>query len=376
MNIVKAKKRKVLYLPSTPLNLLVSIAHAVEFSSEQTAQIILIDQKKGQDDNIYFNALKVWKTSPFERVELTLGVAKGKCKIKERKANFVVLADLINYFPADVIAVGSDRRVEFQYLMHLRCRSAEKSSIEGWYLDDGLYSYAGRPHKWFKDSVNDVLKKIIYGFWWQEPKTVGASSWIKKAWLFQPKHAVAALQKKQTILLLPEWFTHAGVRQFSQSVCQNYGLNKVSLKELRSIKLFLLIPHPNNIKKMKGYEARIHKFLIKLHQLGIRVAVKYHPRSEQLDSLQLVCKYQALLVHSALAFEFVLPFLAPKTVVVGDVGTSLLTAQWLCPNLNVYAVLDDSDAFQNSFKFIYEQLGIKIVTDFKGVSIPSVVLND
>lgn len=364
----RSENLKVLYLPSTPLNLLLSVAHAVAYSSEQTAQIVLIDQKNSKD-NVYFNALQSWQNSPFQKIDLTLGVAKGKDKLKERKENFAKLAGLVKKFPAEVIAVGSDRRVEFQYVMHLLSKSSNE--VGGWYLDDGLYSYAGRPYKWFKDWVNGLLKKVAYGTWWQEPKTVGASAWIKQAWLFCPDNAIRELQTKQMHSIETEWFTHAYVRQFSEEVCRAYGLNQKLLSSLQSVELFLLIPHPNNIKKMMGYEERIHQFLKQMHQQDVRVAAKYHPRTEQKDPLGLEQHYQALLIPGGLAFEFVLPFLKPNATVVGDVGTALLTAQWLRPDLNVSAVLAEDDEFQSTFKTIYEQLGVNIVASFQNVKMPS-----
>lgn len=362
--MIAKTKRKVLYMPSTPLNVLVSVAHATAFSEEQISQIVLIDQKK-MDGNVYYQALKDWQNTPFERVELTLGQAKGLAKLTERKLNFAKLAGLTTLFQPNVVAVGSDRRVEFQYVMHF-CR-LNTFHVEGWYLDDGLYSYAGRPYKWFKDAINSTFKKIGYGLWWKEPKTVGASSWIDQAWLFQPGHAVAELQVKQCNVIDPKWFTSDQVKELSKAILSDYQVNDTILQTLQSVGVFLLIPHPNNIKKMKGYENRIFKFLAFLKQQGIPIAVKYHPRTPQADPLKLVKEYNALLLPGGLAFEFILPFLKWQSHVIGDVGTALLTAQWLRPDLQITAVLSEDDEFQRAFKHIYEQLGLSMVNEFSSI---------
>ncbi len=359
-------KKKVLYLPSTPLNVLVSVAHASVFSEQQTSEIVLIDQKRLKN-NLYYDALNAWKDTPFEKVSLTLGQAKGWRKIVERKRNFRELKCLFEGFQPDVIAVGSDRRVEFQYLMHL-CQHTNPA-VEGWYLDDGLYSYSGRPYKSIKDGVNSLLKKISYGFWWQEPKTVGASDWIKRVWLFQPKYAMTILQAKNCETLEPKWFTSAQIKNFSKVVASTCQMHALELQMLGTVGVFLLIPHPNNIKKMSGYEGRIFKFLDSLKQKGISVAVKYHPRTVQEDPLGFIEKYGALLLPSSLAFEYVLPFLKQGAYIIGDVGTALLTAQWLRPDLNVFAVLAENDAFQASFKNIYAQLDLRVVAEFKDIHV-------
>ncbi|BCN93948.1 hypothetical protein THMIRHAM_17330 [Thiomicrorhabdus immobilis] len=357
-------KKKVLYLPSTPLNILVAVAHASAFSEKQVSKMVLIDQKS-LEDNVYFNALYNWQESPFETLDLTFGRAKGWHKMAERKQSFAKLSELVKVFNPDAIATGSDRRVEFQYAMHTS--QSSNVAIEGWYLDDGLYSYAGRPYKYFKDVINSLLKKIGYGCWWQEPKTVGASKWIDQAWLFQPDFAVALLQAKQCQLIKPEWFVSNKVKQLSKAILSDFQVNESILRTLQNVGVFLLIPHPNNIKKMTGYEKRIFEFLTFLKQQEIPVAVKYHPRTRQVDPLKLVEEYNVLLLPSGLAFEFILPFLKKQSHVIGDVGTALLTAKWLRPDLKVTAVLAEEDAFQIKFKRIYEPLGLNMVAAFKDI---------
>lgn len=364
MNIMDSKNRKVLYLPSTPLNLLVSVAHAVAYSSEQTAQLVLIDQKN-KDENIYFQALKSWSNSPFQHVELTLGLAKGKDKLNERKANFLTLADQLKAFPADAIAVGSDRRVEFQYLMHLRSRSS--NTIEGWYLDDGLYSYAGRPSKWFKDIINSYLKKVAYGFWWQEPKTVGASKWINQAWLFSPDNAVLEVKDKICHRIPSEWFLNKGITEFLELVLRDYGVDDEVQVQLNNLDLFVLIPHPHNILKMNDYVARLECFLQKVKERGLIVAVKYHPRSKGHDFLNLIARYGVLVLPSSLAFEFVLPKLSQNSIILGGVSTVLMTAKWLRPDIKTFAILNENDHFALQFEETIKRLGISIVPEFETV---------
>jgi hypothetical protein len=353
--------RKVLYLPSTPLNLLVSVAHAVHFATQQRARLVLIDQKQTAN-NPYLQALQSWTDAPFETVTIGPGQAKGWRKLVERKQHFKKLKAVWQAFPADSIAVGSDRRVEFQYLMQLGRQT--NAQLEGWYLDDGLYSYAGRPYQRWKDGVNAGLKKLAYGLWWREPSTVGASSWIDQAWLFRPEHAVAALQNKSMRTIEIGWFAAPGVQRFSEQVCAVYGLAGESLERLQQVESLLLIPHPNNIEKMPGYVARIEAFLKTLQAHGQRVAVKYHPRTEQRDPLELEARFGALLVPAGLAFEFVLPFLPARAWVIGDVGTALLTAKWLRPELHSVAVLNENSAFEDAFRPVLQNLGVRVVKDY------------
>lgn len=359
-----SSKKKVLYLPSTPLNVLVAVAHAAAFSKEQVSQIVLIDQKN-RDDNVYFKALKQREGGLFERVELTLGTAQGWQKIAERKRNFAMLSTLFHQFQPDVIAVGSDRRVEFQYLMHQGTLSDFK--VEGWYMDDGLYSYAGRQSHWLKDSVNAVLKKIIYGTWWQEPRLVGSSLWIEQAWLFQPGQSILALNHKIKRELLAKWFASLEVKALSRAVFCGFGMDNQALERLQKTDVVMLIPHPNNIKKMHGYAERISAFMNKLKEKGKTVAIKYHPRTDGLDPLSLKKNNQFWVIPSHLAFEFVLPILKPQAVVVGDVGTTLLTTKWLRSDIQSIAVLPENNHFESDFRTLFRSFGVTVLSEFDSV---------
>lgn len=357
-------KKKVLYFPSTPLNVLVAVAHATAHSKEQISQIVLIDQKN-RHDNVYFNALTQWKNSPFERVDLTLGIAKGWQKIAERKKNFATLSNLYEQFKPDVIAVGSDRRVEFQYLMHIAKSSSSK--VEGWYMDDGLYSYAGRNSHWLKDSVNTILKKVVYGLWWQEPRLVGTSDWITQAWLFKPEQSIKALNHKAKQVLRSTWFASPCVQALSRAIFYDFGMNTLALERLQKADVILLIPHPNNIKKMRGYPDRVLHFIENLKQQGKAVAIKYHPRTEGLDPLCLQKNNPFWVMPSSLAFEFVLPMLKSNAIVVGDVGTTLLTTQWLRPDIQSIAVLPEQNDFESEFKTLFLSFGVTVVSDFDSI---------
>jgi len=362
---------KTLYLPSTPLNVLVSSALAIHTlkndSNQQVAELWLIDQKN-TDNNPYFNALRNWQHSPFQNIGLfSAGTShtsteKKQSKRKSRKQTFLTLTKELQRFTPNQVAVGSDRRVEFQFVM--QALGKKQQSTLGIYLDDGLYSYVGRPYHCVKDGVNALLKKIAYGFWWQEPKTIGASDWINQAWLFSPEHAFAPLQSKALHRLLPEWFTCSEMIELSALVANQLNYDTA---DLPGFDVVMLIPHPNNIKKIPGYKSRIKNLVMRLSQDGKKVAVKYHPRSTEKDFLQLKNHGAVDVIPAQLAFEFCLPLFSQDCLVVGDVGTALLSCKWLRPDLNVVAVLDESDSFKKRFISLSTLMDIKVTKKIEDV---------
>jgi len=122
----------------------------------------------------------------------------------------------------------------------------------------------------------------------------------------------------------------------------------------------LIIPHPNNQKKMQGYNQKIQAFVAQLIAQGKRIALKYHPREQGDDALGLANTEQVILIPTTLAFEFVLSLLPKSATVIGDVGTVLFTAKWLRDVLDIVATLSEEDTFQKRFIAITKKFEINI----------------
>ena len=355
---------RLLFLPSTPLNILVSAALACHLRQEQAgdfhAEIWLIDQKN-LANNPYLKALENWVESPFQSIKILPGVAKGRAKLAERKQNFQTIEQGLAEFHPNIIATGSDRRIEFQYAMHRMERQGTQA--QGWYLDDGLYSYAGRPYHPIKDGINSLIKKLAYGFWWQEPKTIGASNWIQQAWLFQPEQAHPLLANKQLNILPAEWFQTPEIQALSKLVRTD-----LANQDLQAISLLLLLPHPADQAKMKDYASSIKNYLRHITEQGAKVAVKYHPRQSLDDEFQLAKMSNVTLIPKSLAFEYLLADLAPQTQIVGDISTVLLTAKWLRNDLSVTGVFDPNDAYAQQFRPYFAQFDINIIENLTSLT--------
>ena len=334
-----------LYLPSTPLNLLLSAAHALAFSGRH--RLLLLDQ---MTPSPYLQALSRWADSPFEQVSEQVVPQSVGAKWRCRRDTFRQLDAWRQQGPWQAVAAGSDRRVEFQYAVS---RNAE---IQGYYLDDGLYSYMGRPWRPVKDRLDGGLKRLVYGRWWQTPSTIGASDWITDAWLFAPQQVVPALRRKRLHPIPSDWFQRSEMRRLGEIVLAQF---QVDGAELAQCKRLLLLTHPNNAGKIPGYPARIER-LLQCWQ-GDGVAAKYHPRAEG-DPFAVRAKGVKTLLPPKLAFEFLLPLLPLGMTVVGDVSTTLLTARWLRPDLKVIAMLDGVSPLEQRVLPVMQAMGVETVS--------------
>lgn len=356
------EKTSVLYMPSTPLNILVAIAHALAHIDSQESRLILIDQKD-IGNNPYINALNDWDDSPFQSVVLLPGEQTGWKKLSERKQNFRVIKSLLTEWSPQTIAVSSDRRIEFQFAIH---RQRQTQSCVGIYLDDGLYSYAGRRITSVETFFGRLIKKLAYGLWWDEPVQVGSSRWIDQAWLFQPDLAIAAYRQKSVYKLPSEWFASQSIQKLGLALSSKMGATLEMMSKLNVIDVCILVAHPNNILKMQNYQQKMDMFISSLTQRGLKVAIKYHPRVKEGDPLNLKDRVE-FVIPSQLAFEFVLPQFKHDVTIVGDVGTSVLTAKWLKSQSSVFAVLYKDDPFQLSFAGLFSRLGVTVVSTYQQV---------
>lgn len=346
---------RVLYLPSTPLNILMSATHAVRFAADQSSQIWLIDQAQ-TEPNTYTQVLKAWPESPFQQVKQFEGGA-GLNKWVTRKRNFKEFDVLLNAFRPNSLAVGSDRRIEFQYIWNY-LTSHGKNTLKSLYLDDGLYSYAGRASSVWKDGLDSLLKKCVYGRWWEEPVTVGASSKINQAWLFLPELANKdVVQGKLLTRFQTEWFQTDEILSLSRHVLESFDER---IDDYQSVDVVWFLPHPNNAEKMQNYVSHLTEAINLLTNRGYRVAIKYHPRVREVDPFKLAVTQDIKIIPNKLASEFILPTLSAHTRVMGDIGTAMLTCKWLRPDIDVIAFLSEADPFQAKFMPLMRKMGIRI----------------
>ena len=358
---MKVDCKRVLYLPSTPLNVLVCLAHACQQQNQESV-LVLIDQNT-VDTHPYLEQLTCLDNSPFTQVEMLVGAVEGVSKLALRQQNFAKLETLLAQYDFDAVATGSDRRIEFQFCMNYLSRQNSTKKMEGWYLDDGLYSYAGRKTNFFKDGFNNILKKLVYGLWWSEPRQLGTSKWISKAWLFQPLKAINNIQQKPLEKIAAQWFQNTVLQRFSRALVASV-VSKEAQEAIPKADVCILIPHPSNVKKMPDYAQRLTEVIQLAERQSRQIAIKYHPRFGGDDRFDLARHEHVTVIPTELAFESILLLLNESVHIIGDVGTALLTAKWLRPKIKVTAVLSNDNAFENKMRGILQAHGVHVTHDY------------
>jgi hypothetical protein len=322
-----------LFLASTPFNVVIAGMIALELPTNETCDLWLIDQPS--KPSVFVTKILEWRDSPFRSIRIVTHQAKSVKQKRQRKRILKHLTEQAKDLGITDLYTGNDRRIEFQWLMaHLPW------AVQGHYIDDGTYSYIGRNTSWFSDGIVDnLLKKLTYGFWWKQPETVGASDWIQIAHLAFPKHSVPQLQDK-VCRQIPD---HLSNPAFT-SLAADYS---DTLSETSKLDALIVLPHES------VRSAKTEQRLLQEGDEYERCGIKRHPRSE--SGLPEGAAHMAE-VSARVPFELLLSGLKPECCIIGDVSSALLTARWLRPQLSVVCLAEQ----RNSLTDLMSKIGIKV----------------
>jgi len=345
------------YLVSTPLQFLVASSIALRQRDTGRHHLLYIDQAPVAA-HPYLDCEARWQQSPFASRHLFFGRERRVlAKLQLRRSNFKRIAALVKEIQPARIYVGNDRRIEFQYAMHV---AQQFKPVTGIYMDEGTFTYVGRgDSRSFGDAVVDnVLKKIVYGAWWRNPPTVGASSWISEAYVAFPELVHPLLQQKKLHRLGSDYFATDAFRALAAHIVEHF---RVDAARLAALSLLLTLPHESVMARVPGYADRIRQLVRDLAARGRQIGVKYHPRNSQPDALELGGIDGVSLIPDGAAFESFLPLLQQCTV-VGDMSSTLPTTRWLRPGLTVIAIENPGSAFFAQFNTLFAALSIPVRT--------------
>tara|TARA_R110001583_G_scaffold169208_2_gene322092 strand:- start:8958 stop:10040 length:1083 start_codon:yes stop_codon:yes gene_type:complete len=350
-----------IYLVSTPLHLFLASAIASQRSDKKNI-LVFIDQVS-TNDNFYYEQVNKWNDSPFEETYIFPGRIKGFIeKRNSRKEIFSALDVIIEQFKPAQIYTGNDRRIEFQYSMF---KSQEYGGAEGNYIDEGTYTYLGRPPSLGVGDmvVDSTIKKIAYGFWWKNPPTIGGSAWVTNVYAAFPNLVHPLLEEKNLIELSSEWLQSDSLNNFS---AQLLATKDIDFDSIQAIDVLIALPHESIIAKNKHYKDSLISLISQLTAQGKNIAVKYHPRDIKQDALEL----QAIgcqLIPKQVNFEALLLIFPKNRTILGDFSSVLLNARWLRPDLRVIAALEDKTSVSEQLYSLYTSLKIEMV-DVKELS--------
>jgi hypothetical protein len=342
------------YLVSTPLHLYIACALALERKQKSTAHLIFIDQYPTQPA-MFLDSLSRWENNPFEKVNAFFGREdKGIKKLYRRKKLFLELEKIINLNPPENIFVGNDRRIEFQYMMQY-CQKLDLKT-KGIYFDEGLFTYIGREasESFVEQVVDNVIRKLFYGLWWQSPKTIGASKWINEVYVAFPKLMHPLLKNKTIKPLQSVFFSHKSLHEFAENILSDANVKRTILQ----VKIVLTLPETTDMEQIPYYTESVMSLIKYLLEKNFSIAIKYHPSAAGRDLLHISERYDVQIMPAHIPFEMFLPLLDSGVVLIGDMSSTLLTTKMLRPDIKIIGFEANKSNYYLKFKNFFHSLGI------------------
>lgn len=320
-----------LFFISSPLHFLIACNLASERADAKNIAVII--SKNAESARIFEKTVASGLTD-FATSKLLL--EKKGAKLSSRKALFHEIEQLVNSEQPTSIFTGNDRRIEFQYAMH----SARKinPATNGVYMDDGAVSYLGHKsiNSVFHRYIDPFLKKIVYGSWWNNALTTGASNWVSCCYLAFPDLAHPLLTSKSLKPINPDGFVSEAFSKIGSTLLEG----QLTSTDLADSKALFCLPVDDEFLENKSLFLRTWEQL-KKELRAEEIAIKAHPRSK-LDSAIAALFPGSVILPKSVGFEALLPLLNKQTKIMGTASTSLLTARWLRPEIEVYSLTKSS----------------------------------
>jgi hypothetical protein len=267
-------------------------------------------------------------------------------KIKYRQQSLKKIKSLFEKYSIDTVVLSNDGLLYAQYALSL---NKNGNNI---YLEDGMYNYlkvnkkSSLASKFIQTPLHQWLYPKLYFKDWQSTQGIGNNSNITELYFSHPKH-IYYKPTKPTKTLIKNYFIHQSV--FITKLLQNF---KLSTKSLIDLDFILLLEYPENKQNYKKYIKEVLSLCQELSVKNLTIALKKHPRD--FNHYQKINNLTNTFFLPEIAFEFLLPFISKKTIILGGVSTSLMLANALLDN-SVF--LTTSSNFQNTH--LMHKLGIK-----------------
>lgn len=344
-----SRMRNELYIISSIFHLLIAaIVSASRPGTRAFFVFIRFDRKR-------YDALQPCVCTFLGRSEQLLFVEDGDKSAKQRKRNAAQILAFAKANSVGRVCVGNDRHVEFQSVVYFLRKV--RPDVRTVYLDEGLFSYVGRKasQSFAERWLDQGLKKLVYGFWWQTPPTIGASKYIDEVWLAYPDLACSVLQTKSKRPLPLSGIAGDAFQTFIGCWAGLYDLPA----RLDNVDYVLTVTDEKNFSRFPHYREALTQLVTLLVEQDKKVAVKYHPNANGCDLLGLgAISEKVAILPSAIPFEVLLPLLSRATL-IAEFSSTLLTARLLVPEIVIWSIRHAQQKVPDELRGLFDKLSIK-----------------
>lgn len=317
------------FFVSSPLHLLFS--SNIALCHETDENIVVLMPREARQFSPFADVLAQDKSIFSDVISFETGNRSGKHA--ERRRRMAVIRETLTKNPADRIFTGTDRRIEFQYAMSVG--SGINPGLVGIYVDDGMATYLGHKsmHNIAHRYIDPLAKKLLYGWWWKNPITIGSSSWINEVRVAYPELVHESLKSKKVVPIDKEVFRDPRFTALCERLLR---FRNVDDQGIRDIDVIVVLTHESFYPDADAHLDNLVRAVAQ-HDSSLKIAVKPHPRSEKAELWRKLYP-DILFLDSKVSMELFLPLVKEQCVIIGDISSALFTANWFGENRHVVAV--------------------------------------
>jgi len=339
------------YLISSSLHL--CLAASIALRDPQHRRTAVIMTRNAAMAARFANAVRN-STDIFDDVSL-LQTPSGAGRFARRRALYRQIEALVAHPAAMRIFTGNDRRLEYQYAMHVATRAG--ATVEGIYMDDGAATYVGqRSMRQFTHRfLEPLVRKLVHGWWFKDAVTQGTSAWTTSVYVAFP-HAIHPLLRRKRVVGIDVSPLRSGA---FMSVVEAMTDDVAGLRRmLGGVRVVVSLPKESHYLGHPEPQQRLWAQLTTLADPD-HIAVKPHPRSLRLEVV--AQRFPgARLIDKAVGWEYLLALLPDDCAVVGDVSSTMITTRWIRPDLPVVATRPRQGVSPQR-QALYDAIGIPVV---------------
>lgn len=335
-----------LVVVSTAYHLL--LAHLLAGDARFAGRTLLVFTGAREQVAALHQAMTAGGCAPFDAVAYLPRTSKTLRRERQRARWFGALDAALR--PARVV-IFNDQTPDLQYL----CRRAGARGARTFCGEDGGCVYSQR--SWAAPRRRHLARLLWFGPWVQNRDTVGDTRGVGAVLAVYPDLVRPELRGKPVLGLAT-----AGLPDLAQAPWIGHFLRALGLSREALVCNEVYAPtYSGAVTDLPRLRAALRERLQESLRAGRACAVKYHPRerSDYLDAAAL----GARVLPAALPVELVYQASGPALeTVVGDAGTTLLSARWLAPRAQAVSALVYTGIDDPFYAAVLTRLGVTLLS--------------
>jgi hypothetical protein len=348
-------KAQQLFLATTPYHVLLSCALAEEGAEQYDSHILLFPFFAHAPE--LMEALRQG-TSMFASCVLFPDVEDTNyrgCRVAIEQ----VREQMRRYPQLGKLLVFNDRHFLIQAAMDRAQRLQPEVHVT--YVEDGSAAYSSTRFRQGHLRVPTIKGKIRYGLWYERIGCLGTSRWIDDMRIIYPKFARAELAGLPAKEIDRDAFHRVLAAEWVDLYMRMLGS---SMETTRSSDLILLAPEHKGMCREPRLLDGIRSVVAQAVRESAKIAVKYHPREDAGDYLEIGQHPGASVVPRGLPAECLFQRSGGRTpVILGADTTSIITARWLLGPSTIVSVAKLMRTPDETLMELFDKLDIILPSD-------------